>query len=119
MPLYHVHLYREMKLLYSHIEADTPGQAAAIARARRTEDAVAVADALRERIPGAKRIGTVDNTAAAPGLPHAHFLQFADALPDAEFVPAAREYEDLRLVPSDEELEWFRKGSALNLFHKG
>ena len=72
--------------------------------------AAAVTEALKERIPDAKRIGTVDNSAAAPGLPHAHYLLFADALPDAEFVPAARTYEDLRVVPSDEEMEWFREG---------
>jgi len=75
--------------------------------------AAAVAEGLTERVPNAKRIGTVDNSAAAPGLPHAHYLQFADALPAAEFVSAARQYEDLRLVPSDEEMEWFRKGAAL------
>jgi Xaa-Pro aminopeptidase len=75
--------------------------------------AAAVTEGLKDRVPDARRIGTVDNFATAPGLPHAHYLLFSQALPDAEFVPAARHYEDLRIVPSDEEMEWFRKGVTL------
>jgi hypothetical protein len=39
MTLYHVHIYREMKLLFNRIEADTPEAAAAIARDKPTDDA--------------------------------------------------------------------------------
>ena len=39
MTLYNVHLYREMRLLFKRIEAETPEAAAAIARDRLTEDA--------------------------------------------------------------------------------
>ncbi|MGI9556498.1 MAG: M24 family metallopeptidase [Solirubrobacterales bacterium] len=75
--------------------------------------AQAVAAGLKEKASSAKRIGTIDNFAVSPGLPHAHHEAFSAALPGAEFVPTAREYERLRLVPSDEEMEWFKKGIAL------
>jgi Xaa-Pro aminopeptidase len=75
--------------------------------------AKAVADGLKEKAGAAKRIGTIDNFAVSPGLPHAHYEAFSAALPGAEFVPTAREYERLRLVPSEEEMEWFRRGIAL------
>jgi hypothetical protein len=39
MTFYNVHIYREMRLLFERIEADTPEAAAAIARDRLTEDA--------------------------------------------------------------------------------
>ena len=41
---YHVHLYREMRLSFEHIIADTPEAAAAIARARPTDEAESVDD---------------------------------------------------------------------------
>jgi Xaa-Pro aminopeptidase len=75
--------------------------------------AEAVAAGLKEKVGTARRIGTVDNFAVSPGLPHAHHLRFADALPEAEFVPAARQYEMLRIVPSAEEMGWFKRGVEL------
>lgn len=39
MTLYNVHIYREMRLRFDDIEADTPEAAAAIARERTAEDA--------------------------------------------------------------------------------
>jgi len=75
--------------------------------------AAAVAAGLKEKVPDAKRIGTVDNFAVSPGLPHVHYECFTAALPNAELVPAALAYERLRLVPSEEEMEWFRRGIAL------
>ena len=39
MTTYIVHLYREMRLTFEPVEADTPEAAAAIARDRLTEDA--------------------------------------------------------------------------------
>jgi len=44
MTLYNVHIYREMRLLFERIEADTPEAAAAIARDRLTEDADDIED---------------------------------------------------------------------------
>jgi hypothetical protein len=44
MTIYNVHIYREMKLRFDGIEADTPESAALIARDRLTEDADAIAD---------------------------------------------------------------------------
>jgi hypothetical protein len=44
MTLYTVHLYREMRLLFERIEAETPEAAAAIARDRLTEDADDIED---------------------------------------------------------------------------
>ena len=44
MTLYNVHLYREMRLLFERIEAETPEAAAAIARDRLTEDADDIED---------------------------------------------------------------------------
>lgn len=44
MPLYHVHLYREMRLKYERIEAATPEAAAAIARDKITGDADLIDD---------------------------------------------------------------------------
>ena len=75
--------------------------------------AEAVAAGLKEKASGAKRIGTVDNFAVSPGLPHHHHGVFSAALPGTEFASAARAYERLRLVPSEEEMEWFRRGIAL------
>jgi hypothetical protein len=42
--LYNVHIYREMRLMFAGIEADTPDAAAAIARDRLTEDADSIDD---------------------------------------------------------------------------
>jgi Xaa-Pro dipeptidase len=75
--------------------------------------AEAVSAGLREKAGGARRIGTVDNFAVSPGLPHVHFEAFSRAVPRAQFVPAARLYEELRLVPSAEEMEWFKRGVQL------
>ena len=44
MTLYTVHLYREMRLLFERIEADTTEAAAAIARDRLTEEADDISD---------------------------------------------------------------------------
>ena len=44
MPKFNVHLYREMKLLFSGVEADTPEAAAAIAREKPTADADDIED---------------------------------------------------------------------------
>ena len=44
MTLYNVHLYREMRLLFERIEAETPEEAAALARDRLTEDANDIED---------------------------------------------------------------------------
>jgi hypothetical protein len=44
MTLYTVHLYREMRLTFERVEADTPEAAAAIARDRLTEDADDIED---------------------------------------------------------------------------
>jgi len=44
MTLYHVHLYREMRLYFPGVEADTPEQAARIAADRPTFDAEHIED---------------------------------------------------------------------------
>jgi hypothetical protein len=44
MPIYHVHIYREMKLVFSPIEADTPQHAAELAREMPTDDALSIDD---------------------------------------------------------------------------
>ncbi|MEW4569512.1 hypothetical protein AB1L88_16730 [Tautonia sp. JC769] len=44
MPSYNVHIYREMRLLFESIEADSPEAAAALAREREAEDAAIVAE---------------------------------------------------------------------------
>ena len=44
MTIYNVHIYREMKLRFDGIEADTPEAAAMIARDRLTEDADDIED---------------------------------------------------------------------------
>jgi hypothetical protein len=44
MTLYHVHIYREMRLYFPGIEARTPEEAAAIAADRVTEDAACIND---------------------------------------------------------------------------
>lgn len=44
MTIYHVHLYREMRLVYSGIEADSHEQAAQIACNKATDDADEIAD---------------------------------------------------------------------------
>jgi hypothetical protein len=44
MTIYHVHLYREMRLVYSSIEADSHEQAAEIASNKVTDDADEIAD---------------------------------------------------------------------------
>jgi hypothetical protein len=44
MTLYNVHIYREMRLFFERIEADTAEAAAAIARDRPTEDADDIED---------------------------------------------------------------------------
>jgi hypothetical protein len=44
MPLYNLHIYREMRLVFDNIEADTPQAAAAIGRERLTTDAVEIDD---------------------------------------------------------------------------
>jgi hypothetical protein len=44
MTLYNVHIYREMRLVYEGISAETPEAAAAIARKQPTDDCVEIAD---------------------------------------------------------------------------
>ena len=44
MTTYNVHIYREMRLVYESITADTPEAAAAIARDKPTDDAVEIDD---------------------------------------------------------------------------
>ncbi len=44
MTLYNVHIYREMRLVYEGISAETPKAAAAIARKKPTDDCVEIAD---------------------------------------------------------------------------
>lgn len=44
MTFYNVHIYREMRLYYPGIEADTPGDAARLAASRHTEDAEDISD---------------------------------------------------------------------------
>ena len=44
MTIFNVHIYREMRLVYSGIEADTHEEAAAIARDKRTNDADTIDD---------------------------------------------------------------------------
>ncbi|MHC5538738.1 hypothetical protein ACYOEI_10990 [Singulisphaera rosea] len=44
MTLYHVHLYREMRLTFEGIEAETAQAAAAIAHDKPTDEAVAIED---------------------------------------------------------------------------
>ncbi len=44
MTLYNVHIYREMRLVYEGISAETPEAAAAIARKKPTDDCVEIAD---------------------------------------------------------------------------
>ena len=44
MTLYNVHIYREMRLVYEGISAETPEAAAAIARDKPTDDSVEIDD---------------------------------------------------------------------------
>jgi hypothetical protein len=44
MPIYNVHLYRELKLYYPGIEADTPEAAANTASGNSTESAASIED---------------------------------------------------------------------------
>ena len=44
MTLYNVHLYREMRLVFEGISAETPEAAAAIARDKPTDESVEIAD---------------------------------------------------------------------------
>ena len=44
MTIYNVHIYREMRLVYEGISAETPEAAAAIARKKPTDDSVEIAD---------------------------------------------------------------------------
>ena len=44
MTIYNVHIYREMRLVYEGISAETPEAAAAIARKQPTDDCVEIAD---------------------------------------------------------------------------
>jgi hypothetical protein len=50
MTLYNVHIYREMRLYFPYIEADTPEAAAMIARDGRTEDAEDIEDCNGENL---------------------------------------------------------------------
>ena len=50
MTTYHVHLYREMRLVFGDIEADTPEMAATIARDKPTNDADAIEDCEGENL---------------------------------------------------------------------
>jgi hypothetical protein len=70
MTLYHVHLYREMRLLFERIEADTPEAAAAIARERLTEDADAIADCAGEDL------GALVDVAGDDGYEHSRMIDF-------------------------------------------
>jgi hypothetical protein len=61
MTIYNVHIYREMKLRFDGIEADTPEAAAMIARDRLTEDADAIEDCSGEDLGALIDVAGDDN----------------------------------------------------------
>jgi hypothetical protein len=70
MTLYDVHLYREMRLFYERIEADSPEAAAAIARDRLTEDADDIKDCDGENL------GALVDVAGDDGYEHSRMIDF-------------------------------------------
>lgn len=67
MTLYHVHLYREMRITFEDIEAETPQSAAAIARHMPAGEAVAVEECGGENL--AALVGEAGDDAFERAMP--------------------------------------------------
>src|SRR5690348_6631257 len=72
MPRYNIHIYREMRLLFTGIEAASPEEAAAIARDRDTDDADEIADCNGETLAALVDVAGDDSYA------HSRCIDFED-----------------------------------------